>query len=401
MHKRPLIQKRSGHAVRVTEFNSLLKEDLKHVVGAVEASSFTFHGIRHGRIADAKEDPALNPQSVERGAGHSSKGSHSVSYKGCFETPWMLMGAGYSGKDPEELAAHTKVLYHLIEMRSELVNKILQDLFAEHRPEWLELEKAVEEMPDDPQEETTLTKKCKQRMKNFIHCVRHMILAWIVSTAARPRDQHSFIDVESLPKRFLMHKAFVSHISSLIGTTEYAEICELVCQEEEVELNSGMRAQRSGTESRLTACLQTLSGQIHTITMADRERMTVDQAEKQIEQYQSLKKHFVPIGLISSWRCVLFAFCFCSFMCILLLFIRVFFGMVEKGVHFGYAVFIPSILSGLRVACTQRPSSSDISLAMSIWASVRSTLWMRTLSVRMCMINLRNTTIPQNVVREP
>jgi hypothetical protein len=91
----------------------------------------------------------------------------------------MLNGAGYRGTDPQMLAADDKALLEYLYHRSEESATIVNILYRKHRPEMLTLEIQA---ANDPSE-------AGLRIGEFLHYVRHCILSWVVSTAARPRTR--------------------------------------------------------------------------------------------------------------------------------------------------------------------------------------------------------------------
>lgn len=200
MHKIPLIRLQSGRGVHTTEYNSFLRQDLE-LIGA-KYSDFTLHGIRNQRIGEAHEDPNMRGDAIMNGVGHST-GSHFDSYKGCLETSYMLNSVGYRGTDPQMLASHVETLLEYMYERQEEAIELVNILYRAHRPELLELEHAV----------ANDTTEAGDRVREFLHYLRHSILAWVVSTTARPRtrDQvlfdppsaHANLTLQSLPSLFL------------------------------------------------------------------------------------------------------------------------------------------------------------------------------------------------------
>ena len=99
----------------------------------------------------------------------------------------MLNGAGYRGTDPQMLAADDKALLEYLYDRPEEAATLVDILYRKHRPELLTLEKQA---ANDLSE-------AGQRMNEFLHYVRHCILSWVVSTAARPRTRENMTELES------------------------------------------------------------------------------------------------------------------------------------------------------------------------------------------------------------
>ena len=91
----------------------------------------------------------------------------------------MLNGAGYRGTDPQMLAADDKALLEYLYDRSEEAATLVDILYRKHRPEMLLLE---QQAANDPSE-------AGLRVREFLHYVRHSVLSWVVSTAARPRTR--------------------------------------------------------------------------------------------------------------------------------------------------------------------------------------------------------------------
>ena len=259
MHRRPLIRQQTGGGATVTEYNSRLRQDLE----LIEADmAFTFHCIRDMRIAEAGER-GDSQFGIYHGAGHSygyvirpsahtpirsyahtlirpfvppSDRSHSKSYRAT-DAPWVLGGAGYS-RDPEELAAHVKGLYLIMDLP---VGEILVTLLYERwRPELLALEK------DAAADKTT----AGERMRTWLHMVRHCILAWIVSTAARPRDRFGCILAKCDTKGEIVSSDLSWHMDAIYDTSEYAEMAKLVREYEDQEIGRGDIVQRGGSERR-------------------------------------------------------------------------------------------------------------------------------------------------------
>ena len=91
----------------ISYFNVFLKEELEFI-GA--DTNFTFHAFRNARIAEAGTDHAANRHDIMHGAGHSTGGSHSVSYNS-LDASWIMGGAGYRGTDPEVLCPQQNLLH--------------------------------------------------------------------------------------------------------------------------------------------------------------------------------------------------------------------------------------------------------------------------------------------------
>jgi hypothetical protein len=186
MHQRPLICLQCGRKVHTTEYNALLRQDLE-LIGA-KYSDFTLHGIRNQRIGEAHEDPNMRGDAIMNGVGHST-GSHFDNYKGCLETSYMLNSVGYRGTDPQMLASHVETLLEYMYERHDEAKELVDILYRTHRPELLDLEHAA----------AIDTTEAGKRMREFLHYLRHCLLAWIVSTTARPRTRKCVPSSAPLP----------------------------------------------------------------------------------------------------------------------------------------------------------------------------------------------------------
>jgi len=240
MHRRPLIRLQTGGGANVTAFNARLHEDLRHIDAD---QSFTFHCIRDQRIAEAGEDPTMRRDSIMSGAGHAT-GSHATNYRST-DGGWTLKGAGYR-PDPQTQAAHVKVLYQYEAEAKESGRALVDALYRKHRPgELLELEA---EAAEDATE-------AGERMRTWLHVVRHCILAWIVSCVARPRDRWGYIDAELSAKRHQVALPLRTHLDVLLGTEEFLKLEAVERSFEDEELRMGELAQRGGEERRTRAQL--------------------------------------------------------------------------------------------------------------------------------------------------
>ena len=148
---------------------------------------------------------------IYHGAGHSY-GSHSKSYRAT-DASWVLGGAGYN-KDPGEQAAHVQALYSEIDTYGEILVTLL---YQHWRPELLALEKAAK----------TNTTEAGERMRTWLHMVRHCITAWVVSTAARPRDRFGYILAACDTKADIVSPSLSAHMDAIYDTDEYAELAKL------------------------------------------------------------------------------------------------------------------------------------------------------------------------------
>ena len=260
MHKIPLIRLRSGRGVHTTEYNSFLRQDLE-LIGA-KYSDFTLHGIRNQRIGEAHEDPNMRGDAIMNGVGHST-GSHFDNYKGCLETSYMLNSVGYHGTDPQILASHVETLLEYMYERQTEATELVNVLYQTLRPELLNLENAA----------ANDTSEAGHRVREFLHYVRHSMLAWIVSTTARPRtrDQVSFkpppfvesiltlshsstglglIDTDRQQKRFLVAAVYTRHLKCLVSTSQYTALQDIQRRREEYEISLGELAQCGAQERR-------------------------------------------------------------------------------------------------------------------------------------------------------
>ena len=162
--------------------------------------------------------------------------SHSKSYRAT-DAPWVLGGAGYS-RDPEEHAAHVKGLYLMME--TPLGEILVTKLYEQHRPELLDLE-------SDAKTDTTVA---GERMRTWLHMVRHCMLAWVVSTAARPRDRFGGILASCDTKADIVSSDISSHMNAIYDTEEYEEMAKVVREYEQYEISRGDLVQRGGSERR-------------------------------------------------------------------------------------------------------------------------------------------------------
>lgn len=247
MHRRPLICLQSGKGAHVTDYNDRLKEELR-LVGARHAD-FTLHGIRNQLNGEAHEDPSMRIDSIMNGLGHST-GSHFEHYKGCLDSSFILMCAGYRGTSPEMQAAHDVALCALLNEHPQDAREVVDVLYRHWRGELL----ALEETAANAQAQEVRDKKGDgpgHRMVEFLHWLRYCVLSWIVSSAARPRDRMGLIDADRDVKRTLMAPAFTAHLQPLLKTSVYARVAALVRAKEDLELRAGPLAQRTASEARL------------------------------------------------------------------------------------------------------------------------------------------------------
>ena len=113
-------------------------------------------------------------------------------------------------------------------------------LYQAWRPELLDLER------DAKADKTT----AGERMRTWLHMVRHCILAWIVSTAARPRDRFGCILVSCDTKGEIVSSDISSHMDAIYDTAEYAEMAGCLRDYERQEIARGDLVQRGGSERR-------------------------------------------------------------------------------------------------------------------------------------------------------
>ena len=113
-------------------------------------------------------------------------------------------------------------------------------LYQAWRPELLDLEKAA------AADKTT----AGERMRTWLHMVRHCILAWIVSTAARPRDRFGCILVSCDTKGEIVSSDISSHMDAIYDTAEYTEMAGYLREYERQEIARGDLVQRGGSERR-------------------------------------------------------------------------------------------------------------------------------------------------------
>jgi hypothetical protein len=78
-------------------------------------------------------------------------------------------------------------------------------LYQKWRPELLVLERAA----------SADTTSAGERMRTWLHMVRHCILAWIVSTAARPRDRFGEILKDLPTKADIVSPDISSHMDAI------------------------------------------------------------------------------------------------------------------------------------------------------------------------------------------
>ena len=153
----------------------------------------------------------------------------------------MLKFAGYRADNPQVQAAHDQAFIDYISFKPEAAAELVDTLYRAHCQELLQLEKQVQA---DASEGGV-------RMREFLQVLRHSILAWIVSTTARPRDRFGLIAADRPIKRLLCAPAFTKHLEPLLGTTAYAELAAAVRSYEEYELRLGPLA-NVGAEERRT-----------------------------------------------------------------------------------------------------------------------------------------------------
>ena len=159
----------------------------------------------------------------------------------------MLQRAGYSGTKTEVLSAYDKVFYEITYGNANVTGEELVDcLWRTHRPDdsskgsqWLTLEEQV----------CRDNSEGGMRLSEFFTVVRHSMLLWVVSTAARPRDRFGQIDTTRPIKRFIVAPEFTAHLTDLFETDAYARLVALVRSKEEEELALGELAQ-CGAEER-------------------------------------------------------------------------------------------------------------------------------------------------------
>jgi len=201
-------------------------------------TSITFHFFRDLRLAEAGEAGMDRPD-MSAGAGHS-QGSQATNYRATVG-PWTLAGAGYKhGKDPEMLAAYVRALYRELDGN---VSRLVDMLYERHRPRLLQLES----------EATASGSTAGERMRDWLHMVRHCIGAWVVSTASRPRDRFCRLDEDSPAKRHLVAPELCPHLASLVLSSEYASLESTVLGFENAEIEMGDLAFCSGQERRIRA----------------------------------------------------------------------------------------------------------------------------------------------------
>lgn len=238
MHDRPLVRLQNGDAACVTAFNDKLRQDLSLIDGANR--HFTLHGIRNTGINNAGEDEKNQRASTMAGVGHSD-GSHFNSYNGCMDGAWVLQGASYRGTDPEIQAAHVKALYDFI--ASGEGDELVTMLYKMHRPDLLDLELLASKDTTDAGE----------RIRTWLHFVRHCILTWIVTCAAQPRNRYGLIDTTKDAKRYLVAPVFTYHLEALFTSELYHKLENLVETYQQAELNLGELALRGAAERRTRA----------------------------------------------------------------------------------------------------------------------------------------------------
>ena len=223
MHERPLVRNQEGNAAHVTNFNGKLSEELD-LIGA-KASGFTLHNWRGQRARQAAENNKMQYQSRKSGGGWTA-GCFENNYDGCMQTDYMLEGANYDGVEPEQLAAHDCVFYEYMWSGGDQGvfggngAALIDMLYRERRSELLELEAKARELAA---QERKLPRSGERRpgeaVLEFLTFVRHAILVWIVTTAARPRDASGYINAESPTKLDLCAPEFTAHLSSVRPST--------------------------------------------------------------------------------------------------------------------------------------------------------------------------------------
>ena len=242
MHERPVIRMQGGGKARATTYNEKLREDLELI--DVRHPKFTMHGFRNMAIAQSREDPTMAGDAIQNGAGHTT-GAHFQHYDGCLETSWMLNRANYNGTKPQMQAAHDKAFSEYLQADK---GRVLVDiLIREHRPAFFTLEqealkRKTEESEDGP----------GHRIVECLTWIRHCLLSWIVSTAARPRSRLGLIIPRGQLKRDVVCAEFTRHLTALLKTHEYAQMEARVRFYEDAEIQLGPLANRGEFEINLT-----------------------------------------------------------------------------------------------------------------------------------------------------
>ena len=117
---------------------------------------------------------------------------------------------------------------------------LVTKLYEQYRPELLELE-------DEAKADRTVA---GERMRTWLSMVRNCMLAWVVSTAARPRDRFGGILASCATKADIVSSDISSHMDAIYDTDEYEEMVKIVREFEEQEISRGDVAQRGGSERR-------------------------------------------------------------------------------------------------------------------------------------------------------
>ena len=186
----------------------------------------------------------------------------------------MLQRAGYSGTKPEVLSAYDKVFYEITYGNANVTGEELVDcLWRTHRPDdsskgsqWLTLEEQV----------CRDNSEGGMRLSEFFTVVRHSMLLWVVSTAARPRDRFGQIDTTRPIKRFIVAPEFTAHLTDLFETDAYARLVALVRSKEEEELALGELAQCGAEERHVREDIQKLAPKVADIVATSIGQVTAD-----------------------------------------------------------------------------------------------------------------------------
>ena len=253
---------KQGGVSAISYFNVFLKEELEFI-GA--DTNFTFHAFRNARIAEAGTDHAANRHDIMHGAGHSTGGSHSVSYNS-LDASWIMGGAGYRGTDPEVLCPQQNLLHCYVAggEYSEDADELMAIAFSS-RTEWAQF---CDSASSDNSE-------AGARGLQWVCVVKHSVLCFIVSCAFRPRDRFGYIDTDMCTKQELLGDAIKKHvnIAAVFSSDAYARLKQRALDFEVAELRMGelanagaverrTREQLSGMEDRMTSLPASLAAAV-------------------------------------------------------------------------------------------------------------------------------------------
>ena len=124
-------------------------------------------------------------------------------------------------------------------------HKLVSMLYEQHRAELLLLE---EQAADDDTD-------AGKRMHQWCQVVRHCMMSWLVSCAARPRDRFGMIDIKQAIKRRVVDTVFTAHLDILLDTPLFQQLESDVRSYEKAEIDMGQLANVGAAERRTRAQL--------------------------------------------------------------------------------------------------------------------------------------------------